>query len=356
MNQQHVTIEDVARKAGFSRATVSRVLNDERGVRRSTVEKVKAAVEALGYTPNAMASALSGGRTRVVAVLLPDISTTYYSNLLEGVDRVAQERGYHVVLKTRQNPRSPLDLVETGMVDGFIIRHSRLPEGDAALLSRLRRKGIPFLFIGRPPAGDEPPAIMVDNVGGAREMAHHFVAHGFRSILFISGEKGNLDSNDRAYGFRVGLSEKGFPLEGLRVAEGDFSRERGYQLAAELLPAGGVEAVFAANDLTALGVLQYCHEHGIRVPGDLAIAGFDDTVFAESLWPPLTTVRQPMRDIGGVAMERMIAAIEGTRADAARIILPTRLVCRKSCGCGAGVAPPGRTIRGIPMNARRCAE
>ena len=342
MNQQRVTIEDVARQAGFSRATISRVLNNEQGVRRTTVEKVKAVVEALGYTPNAMASALSGGRTRVVAVLLPDIASTYYSSLLEGIDRVAQERGYHVVLKTRQNPRSALGLIDTGMVDGFIIRHSRLPEGDATLLARLKRKAIPFIFIGQPAERDDSPAVMVDNVGGARDMAHHFVDHGFRSILFISGEPGNLDSNDRAYGFRVGLSEKGFDLGGLRVAEGDFSRERGYALAAEILPTAGVEAVFAANDRTALGVLLYCHEHGIRVPEDLAIAGFDDTVFAEFLWPPLTTVRQPMRDIGGVAMERMIAAIEGIRADTTRIILPTRLVCRKSCGCGGGVTPPGR--------------
>lgn len=342
MNQKRVTIEDVARHTGFSRATISRVLNNEQGVRPSTIEKVKAAVEELHYIPNIMASALSGGKTRVVAVLLPDIASTYYSSLLEGVDRVAQERDYQIVLKTRQNPRSTLNLIDTGMVNGFIIRHSRHPEGDAALLSRLKRKGIPFIFIGRPTEGDDSPAIMVDNVGGARDMARHFVDHGFRSILFISGEKGNLDSNDRSYGFRVGLSENGFDLGGLQVVEGDFSRERGYAIAAEFLSNGRVDAVFAANDRMALGVLLYCHEHGIRVPEDMAVAGFDDTVFAEFLWPPLTTVRQPMRDIGGVAMERMIAAIEGTRADTTRIILPTRLVCRKSCGCGGDLSPPGR--------------
>jgi DNA-binding LacI/PurR family transcriptional regulator len=342
MNNQRVTIDDIARNTGFSRATVSRVINGDGSVRPSTAERIEAAITELGFVPNAAASALSGGKTRAVAVLLPDIGSPYYSDLLEGVDRVAQDRGYHILLKTKQQPKSILSLVDSGLVDGFIIRHSRDPEDDLPLLAELKRHMIPCIFIGKPVEGTNANSIMVDNVGGAREMAHHFVDHGFKRVLFISGSKGNLDSRDREYGFRVGLSERGFDLSCLFSLEGDFSRECGYRLTKEFFEQQKVDAVFAANDRMALGVLFYCHEHGVRVPQDVAVAGFDDVFFSEFLWPPLTTVMQPMHEIGAVAMENMIMSIEGSKISTTRIILPTRLVVRKSCGCGSAEAEPHR--------------
>lgn len=335
VKNERVTIDDIARRTGYSRATVSRAVNKEGSVRPATLERVEAAITELGYVPNTAASALSGGKTRSVAVLLPDIGSPYYSNLLEGVDRVAQDRGYHIVLKMKQRPKSVLSLVDSGLVDGFIIRHSRDPEDDLPLLTELKRRSIPFIFIGKPAQGVNAYSIMVDNVGGAREMAHHFMDHGFQRVLFISGSKGNLDSRDREYGFQVGLSERGFDLANLSSMEGDFSRECGYQLAKEFFEHRKVDAVFAANDRMALGVLFYCHEHGVRVPGDVAVTGFDDVFFSEFLWPPLTTVMQPMHEIGAVAMEHMIMAIEGSKISSSRIILPTHLVLRKSCGCGS---------------------
>lgn len=122
-------------------------------------------------------------------------------------------------------------------------------------------------------------------------------------------------------------------MNNLHTLEGDFSRECGYEIAGRFLAEHRVDAVFAANDRMALGVLLYCHEQGMRVPDDIAVAGFDDAFFSEYLWPPLTTVRQPMHEIGTVAMENMILAIEGTKVSTSRIILPTKLMKRKSCGC-----------------------
>lgn len=335
MKNERITIDDIARRTGYSRATVSRAISGEGSVKPATAELVRRAVEELGYVPSSAASALSGGKTRVVAVLLPDIGSPYYSDLLEGLDSVAQERGYHLILKTIRQPKSIVALVEGGMVDGFIIRHSRDPENDETLLQELKRRSIPFIFIGKPLSDANSHSIMVDNVGGAREMAHHFVEHAFKRVLFVSGSKENLDSRDREYGFRVGLSERGFDLSGLWVEQGDFSRECGFRIASEFLVRHKVDAVFAANDRMALGVLYYCHEHGLRVPGDLAVAGFDDVFFSEFLWPPLTTVMQPMHEIGAVAMENMIMLIEGSKISTTRIILPTRLVIRRSCGCEA---------------------
>lgn len=335
MNSDRVTIDDIAKRAGYSRATVSRVLNGEGSVRPATAERIQTAITDLGYIPSPLASALSGGKTRVIAVLLPDVATPYYSALLEGCDRVAQERGYHLILKTKQDPKSIMSVVESGLADGLIIRHSRDPEDDLPLIKELKRQEIPFIFIGKPLEGVDSQSIMVDNVGGAREMAHHFVEHGFRRILFISGSASSLDSRDREYGFRMGLSERGFDLSQLSTVEGDFSREGGYRIAEDYFGRYSVDAVFAANDHTALGVLFYCHEHGLKVPEEVAVAGFDDVFFTEFLWPPLTTVMQPMREIGTVAMENMIMTIEGSKISATRIILPTRLITRRSCGCGS---------------------
>ncbi len=333
MQHSRVSIEDVAQASGVSRATVSRVLNGDARVRPATVRAVREAAQRLGYVAHSAASALSGGRSRTVAVLLPDILRPYYATLLQGANRVAQEKGYHLIFKAKDNSRSILDLIEAGLGDGFIIRHARDPEDDRPILNRLRRRQIPFIYVGRPAGDEAAAAIQVDNVGGARQMAHHFVEHGFRRVLFIGGPEEAIDSRDRAYGFRVGLSERGFDLAGLTELQGDYSRECGYRIAGRHLAGSRAEAVFAANDRMALGVLLYCHEHGIRVPEDLAIAGFDDAFFAEFLWPPLTTVRQPMHEIGVVAMENIVMAIEGTRLSSSQLILPTRLVPRRSCGC-----------------------
>jgi len=327
------TIEDVAARSGFSRATVSRVINKEGSVKPATAQKVERVIRELGYAPNGMARALPGGRTRTLAIVLPDVVRQYYSFLLAGADTAAGERGYHLLIKTGNWKKALVDLIEERRVDGFIIRNAGEPAVDPAVLARLARRGLPYLFIGKPPEDGGVPSILIDNVGGAREMAHHYAEHGYGRILFITGPRNSIDSNDRIYGFKLGLNERGIAAEGIVFAEGDFSREGGYQAAAACLPQGGFQAVFAASDQAALGVLNYCNERAIRVPEDLALTGFDDTFFADCLWPPLTTVRQPMYEIGAAAVQTIIAWLEGSQARGARVILPTQLVIRRSCGC-----------------------
>jgi DNA-binding LacI/PurR family transcriptional regulator len=330
---QRVTVEDVAVYCGFSRATVSRVLNREHSVRPATVKKVKEAIRELGYVPDASARALSGGRRNMIAVLLPDVTMPYYASLLESADKAAEERSYHLLIQTREYKRAVLQLIEEQRADGYIIRNSGTPEVDRAIVNKLSGCGLPFIFIGKP-MGDGVLSIGVDNVGGARDLAHHFADHGFRDILFITGPAKKIDSNDRIYGFKMGLSERGIDPESLAYAEGDFTREGGFRAAAEFFSRGRAEAVFAANDQMALGVLHYLYEQGMRVPRDVAVAGFDDDFFAEFLCPPLTTVRQPMAEIGAVAVENIILMLEGSGIRKNRILLPTRLVIRRSCGCG----------------------
>jgi DNA-binding LacI/PurR family transcriptional regulator len=334
-SENRVTVEDVARRCGLSRATVSRVLNKAESVRPGTIARVERAVQELGYVPDYAARALSGGKRNMVAILLPDVTMPYYANLLESADEVAEERGYHLIIQTGEYQRSVLSLIEERRADGYIIRNSGEPEVDRTVVERLKRNSLPFVFIGKP-TEDGGLSIGVDNVGGARQMAHHLIEHGYRRMLFIAGPEKKLDSRDRVYGFKMGLSEAGVDPDTITTVVGDFTREGGYRAAEAFFAGGSAEAVFAANDEMALGVLHYFYERGMRVPQDVAVAGFDDDYFAGFLCPPLTTVRQPMAEIGAVAVENIILMISGSPIRKSRILLPTQLMVRRSCGCGKG--------------------
>jgi len=331
--QEKVTIDVVARKSGFSRATVSRVINRDPSVKPSTAEKIQRVIDALGYTPHIMASALSGGKTKTLGILLPELANEYYTLLLAGADATAEEHGYSLLIKTRNAGKNLLEFIEGKRVDAFILRYAGPSSFDEHLLKYLEKREIPFILIGTPPFLNNYPAVMIDNTGGARSMAYHYAAHGFKRILFIEGPDYSSDARDRVYGFKIGLSEKGIDLADLILVKGDFSEESGYRAAKTFLEKGKIDAVFATNDSMALGVIQYCQEQGIRVPEDIAVTGFDDTFFAAHLQPPLTTIQQPMYEIGVVAVLNLLRIMERGKGTESRIILPTKLIVRRSCGC-----------------------
>ena len=328
-----VTIDHVASLCGFSKATVSRVINKEGSVRPATEAKVQEAIRKLGYIPSSAASALSGGKSNTIAVFLPDVKTEYYASLLTGLEEVAEKQYINIIIKTKNNKKALLDLAANNKVDAFVLRNTGLQPFGNDFLVTVRRRGIPVVFIGKPPTGFDSHAIMIDNVGGARQMAHHYVQHGFKRILFIAGPKDNLDSNDRLYGFKMGLSELSAHIERLDVLYGDFLRESGFLAAREALSTQSYDAIFAASDHMALGAMLYCRSKGISIPDDIAITGFDDTFFSEFLDPPLTTVKQPMQDIGSIAMETVLRILENKESRFQKIILPTQIQVRESCGC-----------------------
>jgi DNA-binding LacI/PurR family transcriptional regulator len=344
---RNVTIEDVANHCGVSRATVSRVLNDEARVKPSTITKVRNAVITLGYTPNSNARALSGGKTKTVGILLPGTWRDYYNPLLKGMDEVSSQKGYFLLLRSRNYLDEAERIIGEGRADGLIIRNMNEPERHDRLFRRLAKQDIPFVLIGNPLP--EYPSIKIDNVGGARKVAHHFAEHRFKKVLFISGPKENVDSNDRYYGFKLGLAERGRDPESVVSAEGDYSMESGYTVLEVLFPSLRPDAVFAANDRMALGALLYFRKHSVRVPEDAAVIGFDDTFFSEYLTPSLTTVRQPIYEMGMMAMETMVRLLQGFPVTDTHIILPTRFILRESCGCKvSGYLPMSETENTVP--------
>jgi DNA-binding LacI/PurR family transcriptional regulator len=205
------------------------------------------------------------------------------------------------------------------------------PEAHRRLAAHLAGRDVPFVLIGDS-LGDWP-SITIDNVGGARAMARHFAGHGFRRILFIAGPPRHVDSTDRLYGFKMGLSEHGLDPDSVELADGDFSTPSGFNAMRASSAGGRYDAVFAANDRMALGAILYLRQAGLRVPEDVAVAGFDDTFFTEYVSPALTTVRQPFRELGVTAMETMNLLMAGSPAPSRHVILPTTLVVRASCGC-----------------------
>ena len=331
LNETKATIEDVAKACGLSRATVSRVINGESNVKPLTIERVRKAINDLGYHPNVHAQALSGGGAKTIGIMMPRIWRSYYSSLLSGIEEVAAQKGYYALVVTRDYLSSAERIFDEGRVDGFIFRNmDHVKEHDRLFLS-LRKRDIPFVLIGNPLR--DYPAITIDNVGGARSVAQHFAMHGFKKIVFLSGPKDNIDSNDRYFGFRIGLEESGMDPGGIHRIYGDYSTQSGYHAIQEILSEFNPDAIFAANDRMALGAILYLHRNGIHVPGDIAVAGFDDSYFAKYVTPSLTTVRQPFSEMGATAMKELCSRIERSPVSSGKIILPTRFIVRASCGC-----------------------
>ncbi len=334
MKNKNVTIEDVAQACGLSRATVSRVINGESNVKPLTVERVKRAIGELGYHPNIHAQALSGGGARTVGIMLPKTWRSYYSSLLSGIEEIAAKEGYYALVLTRDYLSGSERLFEEGRADGFIFRNMDRVKEHERLFAKLQKREIPFVLIGNPLR--DYPAITIDNIGGGRAVAQHFAAHGFKKVIFLSGPKDNIDSNDRYFGFRIGFEESGMDPEGILRLQGDYSTKSGFNAVSEVIPLYKPDAIFAANDRMALGAILCLHKSGLHVPEDIAVAGFDDSYFAKYVTPALTTVRQPFREMGTTAMKELCSMLESGATRGGKIILPAEFMVRASCGCPYG--------------------
>lgn len=315
----------------MSRATVSRVINCEANVKPLTVEKVKNAIAELGYHPNIHAQALSGGSMRTIGIMLPRTWRSYYSSLLSSIEDVAAKEGYYALVMTRDYLNAAERIFDEGRVDGFIFRNMDRVKEHEKIFLKLKKKNIPFVLIGNPLR--DYPAITIDNVGGGRAVASHFAVHGYKKVVVLSGPKDNIDSNDRYFGFKIGFEESSMDSEGLLRLHGDYSTSSGFNATQEVLSRYKPDAVFAANDRMALGAMLCMQKNGLRVPEDIAVAGFDDSYFAKYVTPALTTIRQPFREMGTTAITVLCSMISNGSTNPGRIILPTEFIVRASCGC-----------------------
>lgn len=354
-----VTIKDVARAAGVSVATVSRVINGKGPVRDATRERIAEVAATLRYVPHGGARSLITKRTDTVGVVLPDLFGEFFSELIRGMDLAARRRGYHLLISSSHADRSEVEAVlraMRGRVDGLVVMS---PDVDARALKENLVATLPVILINSSVDGLDLDSLRVDNVGGAAAMVRHLAGLGHRRIAIVRGAGGNNDAEERLRGYREALAELGLPAEAELELPGDFSEEAGYRAGRRALALDPrPDAVFAANDSMAIGVLAALREAGIEVPGGMALAGFDDIPIAPFLTPPLTSVRVEIAELGARALERLVAILARGGAPAGRTeVVPTRVVVRASCGSGAVAtpfsAPRAETPPAVPPKPRR---
>jgi DNA-binding LacI/PurR family transcriptional regulator len=332
------TLKQVAGVAGVSRATASRVFTESPRVSARARRAVERAARQLGYVPNRAARSLRTGRTGLVALVIPEPTARLFSDplfprVVRGITEVLAEQDRQLVLLAPQSPADEERLgayLAAGHVDGALL--ISLHGGDA-LPGRLAGRGLPVVVGGRPPVAGPVSYVDVDNVGGALAAVGHLVARGRRRIATVTGPLDMPAAQDRLEGCRRALAAAGLHLRPPLEAEGDFSHDGGVAAMRALLARHpDLDAVFAASDLMAAGALQVLREAGRRVPEDVAVVGFDDSPFAASTVPPLSSVRQPIEEWGREMTRVLGAGIDAERQVPRRVILATELVVRASTG------------------------
>ncbi|CQR53364.1 LacI family DNA-binding transcriptional regulator [Paenibacillus riograndensis] len=317
------TIKDVAQKANVSIATVSRVLNNLTGYSDKTKQKVNQAIKELGYQPNAIARGLINKRTQTIGVMFPKVSSAFSSDLLHGIDEFAHDSNYSVVVCNTDNDGKRtmkyLQLLREKQVDGIIFSSEVLSKEYYEVLESMK---IPVVLVSSQTDFAKVPYVKVDDYQAVYDAIQFLISKGHRKIAMISGTKGDpIAGTPRVQGYRKALEANGIAFDSSRLVYGDFSFESGSRAMEALLrKAGEVTAVFAASDEMAIGALSSALKHGLNVPEDISIMGYDDLKPAQMVTPPLTTVRQPLYEMGKIASEKLIGMIETGEIAANRIM------------------------------------
>jgi DNA-binding LacI/PurR family transcriptional regulator len=324
------TIYDVARLAGVSTATVSRALNGTGQIAPATRASIDAAVEQLGYRPNTIARSLVTKSTQTIALLLPDITNPFYAALVSGIQQRALEAGHTMLLCTTEGDpereEQYLSLLRAKQVDGALVDGLVLPPDRIA---RFVRDGFPIVCLDRDVDSASVPLVQVDNRLGARMATEHLLSLGHIRIAHVAGAPDLRISEERVEGYREALLAAHVPPAPELVATGDFTEEGGYR-ATSVLMNRGFTAVFAANDLSALGVISALTEAGWRVPEDVSVVGFDDLRLSRYTSPPLTTIRQPAAEIAERATQLLLDLTHGKKVSQQLHLLEPELVVRGS--------------------------
>jgi LacI family transcriptional regulator len=328
------TIRDVAREAGVSVATVSRVLNDSGPVSEDARARILEIARRLRYAPNEAARTLISSRTCALGVILPDLDAEFFSEVIRGLDQAAKAGGYHLLVSGSHNDSAEAETAlraMRGRVDGLVVMATDAKT--AGVVSGLA-VGVPAVLLNCPAADERTDSIEIDNYGGAYAMVRHLAGPERRGVAVIAGRPNNRDAAERLRGYGAALADLGVSVAAEWQLAGNFTEASGYEAARRLVDlAGRPRALFASNDSMAIGAISALREAGLRVPEDVAVGGFDDIPMARYTSPPLTSVRVPMGDLGARAVQRLVIALgeEGFHR-ARRDTLPTTLVVRASCG------------------------
>lgn len=330
-----VTIKDIARELGVAHSTVSRAIHDDPRISRETKQRVLEAVTRLGYRPNAAARGLVSRRIHAVGLVIPGVADMFYGRIVDGVDRAAYEAGFGLSLYlTHGERRRELDAlaqVSERRVDGLIVMMRRSPK---KVLLELAQQDIPLVLIEPQSLGLGIDSVRVDNRDGGYQAVRHLLNLGHRRIAFIAGPEGQRESRERWQGYRQALAEAGLSYDPELIQPGDYTEAGGtaaVQRWLQLPPARRPTAIFASNDRTAIGAVGALQAAGVCVPQEVSVIGYDDITAAAYARPALTTIRQPIEEMGATAARLLIdRLIQRRKSGCQEVLLKTELVVRQS--------------------------
>lgn len=330
------TIGEVARLAQVSTATISRVLNNSPLVHPNTREKVIRAIKELDYQPNRVARYLRKKETQLLGIMIPDITNLFFASVVKGIEETAHEQGYEVILINtnycRQRERDCFQALVERRIEGLCFMSNYLDEDKLAWLDE---RQIPYIIISRSiTEREDVPFINIDNVRGGLDATRYLIGLGHTRIAMVAGDfQDKASSMDRITGYKEALQEAGLEFRPQYLKEGDFTLAKGARLTRELLSLPDPPtAIFAVSDMTAIGVIQTAIKAGYEIPQDLSVVGFDNLDIAGYYNPPITTIAQPINSLGQEAARILIKIIEEKTVNPKQILLPHRLLVRKSCG------------------------
>lgn len=329
------TIDDVSKRAGVSRSTVSRVIADNGYVSDEKRRAIQEAIAELGYRPNTLAQALRSNRSNMIGAVVVDIGTPYFANMVYGLQRATRKANKALLVSSGyadqdQEARAIIELVDRSC-DGILLYLEHPLRPDVEII--LRQAQIPVVTIGETRAAIAKGAVTLDNIGGARAAMSCLLEQGHRKIVHLSGQADYGDTIARRAGIEAALAEYGMTMDDIHVVGGRFHQDFGYSATRQLLDEDrDFTAVAAGDDDIAAGVLLALREAGKSVPGDVSVIGFDDAFHARHMWPPLTTIRQPIDDIGEAAADMLLTLLGEPGSAEKHKVIETSLVLRDSVG------------------------
>lgn len=331
------TINEIARRAGVSIATVSRAFNPNGSIHPVTRRTILQIAEEMHYKPNPSARSLTRRRTDTIGVILPELVDEFFSEIIRGIDEEAYKSAHYILVASSHSQRNiletTLEFMFSGRVDGVILMIPQPINEISNLISRSKR---PVVLLNAPKSFNHVVSFNINNYQGAFSVVEHLIKHGYKHIGIIQGPEGNCDSEERYRGFCDALEQYGLSLNDDFVLRGDFTSRSGYYSFIRLMSQNKKpEAIFASNDMMALGIYEAAKTSGIKIPQDVAVVGFDDIFSSRLLQPRLTTVHVPISELGSSAVRYLFKMInkEVDPAHIGRNELTTGLVIGGSCGC-----------------------
>jgi DNA-binding LacI/PurR family transcriptional regulator len=339
---RRVTARDVATALGLSTMTVSRALNRRPNVDEETRALVLKTAKRLGYSPNDIAKSLALNRTNIIGVVLPEISHSFFPEAIRGIEEVAFEAGYHLILthsaEIALREREAIQTLESKRVDGILISTAQ-DIADSHPYEHLLKVGVPVVFFDRCIRGIGATCVSIDDEESSHTITSHLLDHGYWRIGHLAGPQKISVGRERLLGFRRAMADRDVPVDERLIVESGFDESGGYAAMNLMLDRPAEErpqAIVAVNDPAAFGAMKAILDRGLRIADDVAVVGFSDDIRASLMPVPLTTIRQPAYTIGKLAAGKLLGLIDGRSSGPEEIVVRTELVIRKSCGCGNG--------------------